>query len=130
MAEDAVLERAEGMFDRRSSQSHQLWGGALMHAVQGVVVHVAAQHPLRGFGAARLHRAGAAVGGVGLVVDGAVLAVKLLALYRFARRTQEGVALGLVSELAAVEQRTVALAIDRAIGRDVRDEPSGLRHAS
>ena len=44
MAEDAVLERAEGMFDGGSPEPHQLRSGALVHAGQRVVVQVAAQH--------------------------------------------------------------------------------------
>src|SRR5260370_10116990 len=112
MAEDAVLERAEGMFDGRSSEPHQGRSGALVHAVERVLVHVAAQHAPRKCGAARLQRTGAAVGGRGLIEHGAVCAMNLFAAQRLACRALEALALRMVEEDTAVEQGAVALVVD------------------
>ena len=117
MAEDAVLERAEGMFDGRSSEPHQGRSRALVHAVERVLVQMAAQDALGGGGAAGLQRTVSAVGGLGLVVDAALLAMKLLAVERLACRALEAVALRLVEEEAAVEQGSVAL-----VGLEATDE--------
>src|SRR5208283_5495372 len=129
MAEDAVLERAEGMFDGRPSEPHQLRSGALVHAGERVVVQVAAEDALGGGGAARLERAVAAVEGRGLVVDAALLAVKLLALQLLSRRAEEAVALQLVGEAAAVEEVSIALIVDGAVGGHMRHQPGGLAAA-
>src|ERR1700690_3009591 len=126
MAEDAVLEGAEGMFDSRSSEPHQLWSGTLVHAVERVVVHVAAQHPLRGPGAARLHRAGSAVGGTGLIEDGTVFAMQLFAFHGFTRRTEVTVAAGLVEEVASNEHGLVPLVVDAALARHMRNQPGSF----
>src|ERR1017187_6438228 len=114
------------MFDGRSSQSHELRGGALVHTIQSTIVHVAAQDALGGGGAARLERAAAAVGGLGLVVDAALLAMKLLAIERLACRALEAVALRLVYEAAAVEEVSITLIVDGAVGRHMRNQPGGL----
>src|ERR1700686_3203580 len=98
MAEGEVLEGAEGMFDRRPPDPHQLRSGALVDAVECVVVHVAAQHALRRTGAARLHGTVPAVAGLGLIEDGAVFAMQLLAFHGLARRTEIAVTAGLVEE--------------------------------
>ena len=129
MAEDAVLESAEGMFDRRSSEPHQLWRRALVHTVQSIIVHVAAQHPLRGSGAARLHRAGSAVGGPGLIEDGTVFAMQLFALHGFARRTEIAVAAGLVEEVASIEHGSVPLVVDATLARHMRHQPRSFTAA-
>lgn len=94
MAEDAVLERAEGMFDGRSSEPHQLRSGAPVHAVQSILIHVAAQHAPRRCGAAWLQRTGAAVGGRGLTEHGAICAMKLFSMHRLACRALEAVLSG------------------------------------
>src|ERR1700679_139669 len=114
------------MLDGRWSESHPRRCRALVHAVERVLVDVAAQHAPRRWSAARLQRTGTAVGGRGLIEHGAVLAMKLFAVERLACRALEAVALRPVYEEATVEQSAVALVVDAAVGGHMRNQPGGL----
>ena len=74
MAEDMVLQGGEWMLDGRASEPHRLGRGPCVHAVEPIFVEQSHHQPLRGSSAARLSCAVTAVGPVGAVVDGLVLA--------------------------------------------------------
>lgn len=86
MAEDAVLERAEGVLDDGAPEPHQGRCGALVHALQGIFVQMARDHAECTLGARGLPRTGGAVGGLSPVVHRAILARDLHALQRLGLR--------------------------------------------
>jgi len=90
MAEDAVLERGEGVLDDTAPQPDQPRRHPLLHAVVDVIVEMTRDQPLRGSGAGALLRTGAAVAGLRLVVDGAVLARYLFPVQGLACGAEEG----------------------------------------
>src|SRR5258708_26154337 len=118
MAEDAVLERAEGVLDDGAPEPHQGRRGPLVHALQGIVVQMARDHAACALGALGLPRTGGAVGGLSTVVHRAVLARDLHALQRLALPTDEAVVVLVLTEGAAVQQ---AAGVDRALRRHMRD---------
>lgn len=73
MFEEAVLEHSEGILDDGSPEPHQGGCRALVHAVEYVLVHMAAQHALGSVGTAQLQGVRSAVNGLCLVERGAVL---------------------------------------------------------
>src|ERR1035441_5004709 len=120
MTEDAVFDCSEGMLNRGSSQPHRRRSRAFVHAVQCVVIDgTRANSPCR-FGAEAPARANCTVLRGGLVADRAHRSVQLLPRQRLAFGAEEGVALGLVVEGAAIEK---AMRVDAALGRNMGYDP-------
>jgi hypothetical protein len=129
MAEDAVLQRGEGMFDCRSSQSHERGRGSFVHTVERLFGQMAQDEALRPVGAASLERTTDAVFSPSLVVDGTVFSRELLASERLARRTDVGVCLRLVGEHGPVEQGSVSVVVDSPVSGYVWGQAGGFAAA-
>jgi hypothetical protein len=122
VAEDVVLQGGEGVFDCRSSEPHGFRRSPFVHPLQGVVVKVTADGPPGSCGALAFERAAGAVFGRGGVENAGPCCVPGMTGERGPVGAAEGIGGFLVHELAAVQQRAVSLAVDVALGRNVRQD--------
>ena len=126
MPENAVFQRGEWMFDRRSSQSHRFRRGALLHSLQRTIVQMTVHQPLRGLSTATFQRTRTTCLRCRRIHNPRLLSLQLLARESLPRGTAKRVGRLVVVELIAVEQSSVALIVDGAVRRYVRQDALGF----
>ena len=122
MSKDAVLERGKRMFHRGSPQPHVGGRDSLLHPFQGIVMQMTRRPAPRGGRTASFHRTGSAYLRWGGIHHAAIFAGELDAHQRLPGRTAKGIGLRVIVELAAVEQRAIALVVVGAVGGYMRHD--------
>src|SRR5262249_12484963 len=117
MAKNLVLQGGKRVFYDGLPQLHSLGCGALLHALQGVFVHVPFHQPPGSHGATRLERTAATDFRLTSVDDAAILS--LMAVQALPRRAEVRIGGRVVLKLRAIKQGSIALIVNRAIGRHV-----------
>jgi len=126
VSEDAVLQGGKRVFDDGASPPHGVWGGALLHAPQSMVVQMPRNPPPRCRGATSFERAYATPRRFRCIHHTTILARELPARQRLLGWAAEGISPLVIVEQSSVEQRAIPFVVDGALGRNIRQDASGF----